>query len=132
MPGVLKDRGKAERELRKLAQEGKITYLQLPTSSSDVAVLDGDEYRALLSEKAAFADFALRNAAKLYCTREELDKAGCLKVRMKGRSGRLWTTCGAWASSGRGAAAAARTPTGSPCRRAATSRATSWPAARLS
>ena len=79
VPGVLKDRGKAERELRALAQEGKITYLQLPTSSSDVAVLDGDEYRALLSEKAAFADFALRNAAKLYCTREELDKAGCLE-----------------------------------------------------
>ena len=79
VPGVLKDRGKAERELRKLAQEGKVTYLQLPTSSSDVAVLDGDEYRALLSEKAAFADFALRNAAKLYCTREELDKAGCLE-----------------------------------------------------
>ena len=42
-------------------------------------MLDGDEYRALLSEKAAFADFALRNAAKLYCTREELDKAGCLE-----------------------------------------------------
>ena len=47
---------------------GKVTYLQLPTASSDVAVLCGDEYSALLSEKFLFAAFALKSAAKLYCT----------------------------------------------------------------
>lgn len=79
VPGVLKDRGAAERELRALAAQGKVTYLQLPTASSDVAVLGGDEYRDLLASRPAFAAFALAHAAKLYCSREELEKAGCLE-----------------------------------------------------
>jgi len=76
VPGILDRRGVVEKDLRSLAAAKKIKYLQLPTASGDVAVLDAAEYAEALSEAPALAAFALGRAAALYATTEDLEAAG--------------------------------------------------------